>query len=316
VNKCDKPHCHAPGVECDDGFPVRECPHFKADPSLKVTNADTDLQASLFSWTSSALGMDDVAKFATRSQVATVALIGASNAGKTSFLATLYLLLLNGKIVDGYKFAGSFTLGGWEILANKMRWLGQEPPNFPDHTPRGISRQPGLLHLALRDKKDRLCDVVFADAPGEWFERWAIKQSDPQAEGARWLEQHADSVLIFLDSEKMSSPEHWGKTRSQSRQLLSRSFESYSCLSIGIVWAKHDTFKQNQAIADLQEYIKEKNIEKSFNTIAAPANPESQDVLEAAIWSIQQALEGRKIEEIDVPINIKNPFLAFRGRLA
>jgi Double-GTPase 2 len=138
VNKCDKPHCHAPDVECDDGSLVKECPHFKADPSLKVTNADTDLQASLFSWTSFALGMDDVAKFATRSRVATVALIGASNAGKTSFLATLYLLLLNGKTVDGYKFAGSFTLGGWEILANKMRWSVNEPPSFPDHTPRGI----------------------------------------------------------------------------------------------------------------------------------------------------------------------------------
>jgi hypothetical protein len=279
VNKCDKPHCHAPDVECDDGSLVKECPHFKADPSLKVTNADTDLQASLFSWTSFALGMDDVAKFATRSRVATVALIGASNAGKTSFLATLYLLLLNGKTVDGYKFAGSFTLGGWEILANKMRWSVNEPPSFPDHTPRGISRQPGLLHLALRDEKDRLCDVVFADAPGEWFERWAISQNDPQAEGARWLEQHADSVLIFIDSEKMSSSEHRGKTRSLSLDLLSRSFDSYPDCLIGIIWAKYDTFKQNPAIDALKKYIAGKNIELSFNTISAPVAPESQDVI-------------------------------------
>jgi Double-GTPase 2 len=182
--------------------------------------------------------------------------------------------------------------------------------SFPDHTPRGISRQPGLLHLALRDKKDRLCDVVFADAPGEWFERWAKDRADSQAEGARWLEQHANSVLIFLDSEKMSSPEHWGKTRSIYLDLLSRSFDSYPDRSIGIVWAKHDTFKQNQAIAALKEYIAGKNIERSFNTISATIAPESQDVIEAATWSIQQALEGRKIEAISVSRNVEHPFLA------
>jgi Double-GTPase 2 len=316
VNKCEKSYCYAPDVECDDGLVFRECTHFKADPSTEVTTADTDLQASSFSWTNVALGMHDVAKFATRSRIATVALIGTSNAGKTSFLATLYLLLLNGKTLDGYKFAGSFTLGGWEILANKMRWLGHEPPSFPDHTPRGIARQPGLLHLALRDEKDRLCDVVFADAPGEWFERWAIDRADPQAEGARWLERHADSVLIFLDSEKLSSPEFCGVTRSLSLDLLNRSFDSYPDCSIGIVWAKHDTFNQNQANEALKEYIAGKNIERSFNTISAPVAPESQDVLEAATWSIQQVLEGRKIEAISVPRNVEYPFLTFRGRLA
>jgi Double-GTPase 2 len=316
VNKCGKSHCYAPDVECDDGFPLKECPHFKVDPSLKVTNADPDLKASLFSWTSFALGMDDVAKFATRSRVATVALIGSSNTGKTSFLATLYLLLLNGQTLDGYKFAGSFTIGGWEIIANKMRWSGHEPPSFPDHTPRGISRQPGLLHLALKDKNDRLCDVVFADAPGEWFEHWANDRADFQAEGARWLERHADSVLIFLDCEKLSSPELCGKTRSQSLQLLSRSFDLYPDRSIGIVWAKHDTFKQNRAIEALKEYIAGKNIERSFNTISATVAPESQDVLEAATWSIEQALEGHKIEVISVQRNFEHPFLTFRGRSA
>ena len=313
MKQCENPRCYAPEVECDEGLPIEQCEYFKVDPQV-FASGNPNTQMSLFSWTGMALGMDDVAKFATRSRVSTVALVGASNAGKTSFLATLYLLLLSGKTIEGYKFAGSLTLGGWEILANKMRWSGQEPPNFPDHTPRTMSRQPGLLHLALRDKHDRLCDVVFADAPGEWFERWANNQADPQAEGARWLEYHAGAVLIFLDSEKLSSTEHRGNARSQSIQLLSRSCDAYSDRAIGIVWAKHDTFKQNLAIDAVKKYIDSRNIEQSFNITSANINPEFKSVIETATWSIQQALEGRKMGEIDVPIDGENPFLSFRGR--
>jgi Double-GTPase 2 len=258
--------------------------------------------------------MDDVAKFATRSRVVTVASIGTSDAGKTTFLATLYLLLLSGQSLDGYKFAGSFTLGGWEILADKMRWSGNEPPTFPDHTPRRISRQPGLLHLAMRDRNDRLCDVLFADAPGEWFEHWAVDRNDPQAEGARWLERHADSVLMFLDSERLSSAEHCGDARFQSLKLLDRVFASYSDRSIGIVWAKHDTFRQNSAIDAVKQDIDKKGIISIFNVISANTHSESQDVMKTATWSIQQALKEQAVQAISVPVNGTNPFLSFRGR--
>ena len=314
VKQCKNPRCYAPELGCDEGLPLEQCQYFQVDPHA-VASGNPSQQMSLFSWTGMALGMDDVTKVATRSRVSTVALIGASDTGKTSFLATLYLLLLSGQKIEGYKFAGSFTLGGWEVLAAKMRWSGHEPPNFPDHTPRTISRQPGLLHLALRDKHDRLCDVVFADAPGEWFERWAVNQADPQAEGARWLEYHAGAVLIFLDSEKLSSTEHRGNARSESIQLLSRSCDAYSDRAIGIVWAKYDTFKANQAIDVVKKYIDSRNIQQSFNVTSANINPEFEGAIETATWSIQQALEGQKIGEIHVPIDGKNPFLSFRGRL-
>jgi hypothetical protein len=315
VGKCEKPKCHVTdNLRCHEGNPDHEkCPFFDIG-SLSESQIESARQhKSFFSWTGHVLGKDDVAKFSTRSRVATVALIGASDAGKTSFLATLYLLLLNGQTLDGYKFAGSFTLGGWEMLANKMRWSGHEPPTFPDHTPRSMARQPGLLHLALRDGKDRLCDVVFADAPGEWFELWAVERFDLQAEGARWLERHADSVLMFFDSEKLSSSEHRGNARIQSLKLLDRVFDSYSDRSIGIVWAKHDAFQPNKAIDAVKQDIEQKKIEQNFNVVSANF-PESNGTIETANWSIQKALEGREFGAISFPIDGTNPFLSFRGR--
>ncbi|MBI4784107.1 MAG: hypothetical protein HY785_22735 [Oscillatoriophycideae cyanobacterium NC_groundwater_1537_Pr4_S-0.65um_50_18] len=315
MSKCTKPKCHVTdNLRCHEGNPdYQKCSFFVAGDSPETQIESAQQQSSLLSWTGFTLGMDDVAKFSPRSRVVTIALVGVSDAGKTSFLATLYLLLLNGQMLDGYKFAGSFTLGGWEILASKMRWSGQEPPSFPDHTPRGISRQPGLLHLALKDQSNQLYDVVFADAPGEWFELWAINRFDPQAEGARWLEQHAESVLMFLDSEKLSSPEHRGNARFQSLKLLDRVFDSYLPHAIGIVWAKYDMFMQNQAIDVLKQNVDRKKIKRSFNVISANFS-ESLGVIEAVSWSIEHALEGQEIRAIQIPVDYTNPFLSFRGR--
>ncbi len=315
MNKCTKLKCHvADNLRCHEGNPdYQTCSFFVSDALLETQTEFAQQQTSFLTWTGLVLGMDDVAKVASRSRVATIALIGMSDVGKTSFLATLYLLLLSGKTIEGYRFAGSFTLGGWEILANKLRWLGQEPPSFPDHTPRGMSRKPGLLHLALRDQSDRLCDVVFADAPGEWFELWAINRFDPQSEGARWLEQHADSVLMFFDSEKLSSPEHRGNARFQSLKLLDRVCDTYLPNAIGVVWAKYDTFRQNQAIDKIKQDIERKKIDQSFNVISANL-PEFLGVIETTGWAIKHALEGQKIETILLPIDYTNPFLSFRGR--
>jgi Double-GTPase 2 len=315
MSKCENSKCHiADKLRCHEGYPdPASCPSIIPD-SLQVLSIESGGQPNSFlTWTGSVLGMDNIAKFAARSRLATVALIGASDAGKTSFLATLYLMLLRGKTLSGYKFAGSFTLGGWEIIAEKMRWSGSEPPSFPDHTPRGMSRQPGLLHLALKDNCNQLCDVVFADAPGEWFELWATDRYDTQAEGARWLEQHADSVLVFLNSEKLSSKEDQGLARYQTLKLLDRVFSSYSDRSVGIAWSKYDTFQKNQSTEAVMKDIERRGNKESFSIISAN-HPECKNVIETANWLIQKALEGKEIDAFCIPIVGTNPFINFRGR--
>lgn len=311
---CQKELCYAgEGLECDEGLSTATCPHFRARKEAPA-EANAERSGARFSWTGDALGLVDVTRIAARGRVATLALIGPSDAGKTSFLTTLYLSLLNGNSLEGLQFAGSLTLGGWEALASKMRWSGTEPPRFPDHTPRGAARLPGLLHLAFRDPFGHLMDVVLADAPGEWFERWAVDRKDPQAEGARWLEQHADAALVFLDSERLSDSATRGKARTQTLQLLSRVAAAYAGRSWRALWAKHDRFQENPAASAVVEQLRRLGASETFEAVSANAGAQARGVFEAMSWMIARARGGVRAELPAPSVGATNPLLAFRGR--
>ncbi len=314
---CNYPNCFPVDGGCEAGEPqVTACSHFHAQSQARENPpSKTNINdfASVY-WTGSAFGGTDVAKLAARGRLVVIAIVGASGVGKTNALATLYLQLLNGERLEGYRFAGSLTLGGWEALADPMRWgPGGVTPNFPDHTPRGAARQPGLLHLALRDCNDQLRDVVFADAPGEWFERWAVDQAHDSAEGARWLERHADAVAIFLDSAKLANPEERGSARHQSQQLLTRIGAAYKTRPRAAIWAKHDCFEENLAVAAVRSSLETSGISQQFETVAANASEPIRGVLELFVWLIDRALEGVSAVEPSLPRS-DAAFFGFRGR--
>jgi hypothetical protein len=316
ASSCNKTFCFAgEGLECDEGLLLSRCPHFRARETVQgEVNAAT--LGTRFSWTGDALGLVDISRIAARGRMATLALIGPSDAGKTSFLTTLYLRLLNGNALGGLRFAGSLTLGGWEALAAKMRWSGTEPPGFPSHTPRGAARAPGLLHLSFRTSMGHLMDILLADAPGEWFERWAVDRNDPQAEGARWLEQHADAALVFLDSERLSKPTERGKARTQALQLLSRVAATYRSRPWQALWSKHDCLglENNPAVKAVEDQLLRLGMSKTFETVSANAGAEARGVLEATSWLINRAHSGVHAEPSTPKVATTNPLLAFRGR--
>jgi hypothetical protein len=72
-------------------------------------------------------------------------------------------------------------------LAYFLTLKGDNEFEFPPHTPSNEARTPGLLHLSFSDKQNRRKELVFTDAPGEWFSEWAINEQSPKAAGARWI---------------------------------------------------------------------------------------------------------------------------------
>lgn len=314
TGQCNKSYCYvAQGVECDDGLVTINCPHFQPTDDAPAKDKATGDEA-LFFWTGEALGLRDLTRIAARNRVLTLALLGPSDAGKTSFLTTLYFTLLSGKSPAGRSFSGSFTLGRWEALAIRMRWSGTQEPGFPDHTPRGAARAPGLLHLAFRDEGGLLTDVLLADAPGEWFERWAVNRNDPAAEGARWLEEHADAALVFLDSEGLSNLESRGQARTQTIQLLTRVTSAYEGRPWRALWAKHDRFEANPVTQVIDDYLVTVGHADTLEAVSANATTDSRGVMEALEWLIGQAHEGCQLTLSTTPVTSADGFLTFRGR--
>ena len=140
----------------------------------------------------------------------------------------------------GRLFAGSYTLLGWEAVAAAMRWAPGQPPRFPAHTTSRGGRAPGLLHLTFRPEGGgRAVDYLFTDAPGEWFQKWALNAASPEGIGARWVSDYADAFLVVADREALSGGE-MGSARGSLQLIAKRLGAERRGRPVALVWAKAD----------------------------------------------------------------------------
>ncbi|HYH96086.1 TRAFAC clade GTPase domain-containing protein [Hyalangium sp.] len=261
-------------------------------------------------WSGSALGLADLTNLVPRGRSILIGVLGAHDAGKTTLLTGNYLQLVRGHGLAGARFAGSRTLGAWESLAAWTRFDdAARPPSFPPHTPRGISRVPGLLHLALRGQQDELRDVLLTDAPGEWFTRWATKENAPEASGARWIVQHADAFLLLADCQRLSGPER-GEARRGVRELVERLGNHVGLRPTVLVWAKGDQ-EPPQAIRSAIRRALAERIPHASEVSTSTERPES--LVLALETVLLPAWTPPLAAPLADPILSHEPFAAFRG---
>lgn len=240
--RCGPPNCFAhEGESCALGnAPHTSCQRWRGEAGADSAISSSDSQNTKVPWSGSSLGLADLAHLTPRGRHFLIGVLGAHDAGKTTLLTACYLQLLRGQSIGEFTFTGSRTLGAWESLAAHTRF--DDPikgPAFPPHTPRGIQRVPGLLHLALRNQQDQHRDIFLTDAPGEWFTRWAIKEDAPDAEGAHWTAQHADAFMVFADCERLSG-DLPVQARRDTQQLIERLSNHVGQRPVMLVWAKSD----------------------------------------------------------------------------
>ncbi|WP_115228550.1 TRAFAC clade GTPase domain-containing protein [Iodobacter fluviatilis] len=189
-------------------------------------------------WTGNAMGALDIGFLAGKARTRLVGIFGAADSGKTSLLGAWFLLLARDVSPEAVSFAGSLTLEGWENIAGSLRWNATHGPAFPPHTSSGAGRNPGLLHLSLQ-VCDARRDILFADAPGEWFSRWAVRRDAEDAAGALWLSDTSDVLILVVDSEALSGASR-GVVRKNLFSLLRRVGAERRGRPIALVWTKSD----------------------------------------------------------------------------
>lgn len=241
MNKCTRETCFVPDTGCDLGHAVlSKCPVWCGTARADAPTDDLSDEV-LLPWSGSALGLADLGFVSGRARPLVIGVVGAQNAGKTTLLGAWYLLLGRGLADLGdRRFAGSYSLSGWEAVAGAMRWPPGHAPRFPPHTTSRGGRAPGMLHIALRDEDHgRLVDYLFTDAPGEWFQKWAVNTDSQEGVGARWISDYADAFLVVADREALSG-EAMGSARG-SLQLLARRLSSeLRERPVALVWTKAD----------------------------------------------------------------------------
>lgn len=313
--RCSNPNCFVhEGEGCCLGEMERgQCASWTASAQGVESEATSPSTTSArVPWSGSALGLADMVNLSPRSRSILIGVLGAHDAGKTTLLTGNYLQLLQGQSLANARFAGSRTLGAWESLA---AWIRLDDaarfPTFPPHTPRGTSRVPGLLHLALRNAEGEFRDVLLTDAPGEWLTRWAINEDAPDAEGARWLVRNADAFLVFADCNRLAtSNQKRGTARNDLRQLIERLSNHVGNRPTALVWAKSDIEPNSEIRSAIQQTLN-RQIPHATEVNSSTNQPDSLiKALEEALcpaWSPQQA--SRIVE----PILHHQPFSAFRG---
>lgn len=211
---CRNDECSAPESRCKRGLPMSKCSDFGDDAATGAHSAPdhilADADAERLPWSGDALSLATMPLASGLRRPYVIALIGLPDAGKTSFLTTVYDRVRR-EPLGGRHFAGSMTLRGWEVLHRNLKWRRDMPPSYPPRTS-GARREPGFLHLALRGEDDRLVDVLLADTPGEWFSTFARDANVPGAKDSLHL---ADGLLLVIDPTSLV-----GARRHAARQRL------------------------------------------------------------------------------------------------
>lgn len=203
--KCDDPDCNAAITgKCHIGNDTpADCSQWKDEikttKSVKRTSTEQRLHIP---WTGNNFKIADIERVSRRTSPYILGTVGHSDSGKTSFLGVLFTLLTNGHNLDDFRFSGSETFLQWEFLMRKLKFEKGKVA-FPPPTPSGGDYY-SFLHLALRNQKKHLKDILFADLSGEVFTQWAVDKNDPAVENVRWLDENADGFLFFVNAQNIA----------------------------------------------------------------------------------------------------------------
>ena len=169
---------------------------------------------------STTLGLDAVNALMRSRYVTVVGILGESDSGKTACLVSLYLLVSNG-MLEGWAFADSASLMGFEDIARAARaWNEGHPPDqITLHTEMADDRQPGILHLRLKQKSDgRRVDIVLPDLPGEWT---AALVKSSRADRLEFM-RSAETVWLVVDGKALRDLRTRQGTITRLGELLGR----------------------------------------------------------------------------------------------
>ena len=300
---CARKTCFWRDVGCDLGYlEPSNCPEWKTETTTGRYLQPT-LDTVAMPWSGGAMGLSDLGFVTGCGKPIVLAIIGPQNSGKTTLLAAWYLLLGRGACLDdGWRFSGSYSLAGWETVASFLRWApGGIPPTFPPHTS-SSGRMPGLLHLSFSRNHERRQGYLMTDAPGEWFSKWAVNRDAREAEGARWMAEHADAFLLIADREALSGPE-MGTARNAIQILSRRLADERHGRPVALVWTKTDVQITEQMEVTVRESVRgimPDAVEFAVSVRLAPDGSDGtgrQGLLDLLRWTVNVQRSSVKIPE-------------------
>lgn len=294
AGKCSQPTCFPDETGCNvEGCSnLKSCKYYNktvSEGEVEVTTPTEELYR--IPWTGNSFGLTDLNFLTASTKTILIGITGVASAGKTTFLASLYCLLRHGKKIGDYSFASSLTLNGWEDIAWYLSWKENGNIQFPPHTTNNAGRVPGLLHLALKNSLGEKTDLIFTDAPGEWFDHWRNNVNSENAKGAKWIHDNSDAFLLFADCEMLGGTKR-GQAKLQINSVADRLFENIEARPIGLVWSKSDCEIPSTTKEQILEHLEQNPYShfSQFNTSVKEGENGifHQSICESINWIIEK----------------------------
>lgn len=200
--RCANPDCRvAEDGKCVEGFELASCPHYgrvAAEPDHEGDDTD-ELETTIAIGLPSAdtLTPDDVSRLLRAGETRIIAVIGPSDAGKTSLIASLYDLFQEGPVA-GVEFARSRSLHAFERTCHDARAASRRGIPHISRTPRGDVR---FFHLDLAGGvAGEALALALGDRAGEEYRGAA---DDPSVSRGFPEVKRADSLTLLVDGERL-----------------------------------------------------------------------------------------------------------------
>lgn len=317
--KCSNPECAAP-ISCHEGKDNHtNCESWIKPNTLKQEKNKTSPKKNIgftFPWSGEAFTIEELSQVAIRNSPMIIGIVGKADAGKTTYLAMLFTLLLRGGKFKEFNFSGTKTIKAWDELYHKLK-VHKDKVVFPDPTPAQYIR---LLHLALRNNKGKLKDILLSDASGEVFSIWSQKMEDNNAENARWVYKHANAFILFIDCVDLINRKNSAKTEIiDLAQMLQHNLQDRPLIA---VWSKSD--KKEEIHPKIKESLQEelKNLFVNYNEIdISNFSSDDPDILVhqnnigVLDWLLSEMFCNNELEiEIDNNNTMGDFFLNYKGQ--
>lgn len=207
IKKCDQPNCQVEKTgKCINGV-IETCTYFYlAEESEKheAIEVKTKLEKKdlVALYSGKEMGVEDVLPITNQYTPKWIVIVGDSDCGKTTLIATIFDLFQFGPYGD-FLFAGSRSQVGFEIRCfdSRVESGHEEPKTKKTNTKEEFK----FLHLRLKEKaniESKGKHLLLSDIPGEVYTR--ARNLSTEMKNLDLLNR-ADSILFIIDGEKLSS---------------------------------------------------------------------------------------------------------------
>ncbi|WNG50499.1 hypothetical protein F0U60_44985 [Archangium minus] len=254
--QCVNPECRvAETGKCVEGYALNQCPHFgRVAPESKEIRSDNNVSAAesteqvdqgITLPSGERLSTVEASSILRAGEARVIAIIGPTEAGKTTLIASIYDLFQNGP-VDELHFARSRTLSAFEQACHHARAASMRTTPHTERTL--LSAGIGFYHLGIQNRENSTSvDMLLADRAGEEYRSAA----DTPSAANEFVEIHrADTITTLVDGRRLLDTGERHNIRSEI-ELILQAFIDSSVVTPGqrvaLVLTKLDEVKSSSA---------------------------------------------------------------------